>query len=139
MAILSHAMQEQVWTFLRIYTPDTNLFLAQPLELRSPVPFPARGLGRMPVHHGKSMQRKLPSRRSKWLAAQPPYHPTGGPGSGARAAVGGAGTATAIPAHRSQSLGCPGRAALDARISWPLRRTSSLVFAFACNHKWVLV
>ena len=72
MAILSHAMQEQVWTFLRIYTPETHLFfLAQPLELLSPVPFPARGLGRMPVHHGKSMQRKLPSRRSKWLAAQP--------------------------------------------------------------------
>ena len=106
MAILSHAMQEQVWTFLRIYTPDANLFfLALPLELLSPVPLPARGLGRMPVHHGKSMQRKLPSRRSKWLAAQPPYHPTGGPGSEALTAVGRAGTATAIPAHRSQSLG----------------------------------
>ena len=72
MAILSHAMQEQVWTFLRIYTPEANLFfLALPLELLSPVPLPARGLGRMPVHHGISMQRKLPSRRSKWLAAQP--------------------------------------------------------------------
>ena len=72
MAILSHAMQEQVWTFLGKYTPEANLFfLALPLELLSPVPLPARGLGRMPVHHGISMQRKLPSRRSKWLAAQP--------------------------------------------------------------------
>ena len=64
MAFLTHAMQaNQVWTFLGRYTPETLFILAHPPELRSPVLLPAKGLGRMPEHHGKSMQRRLPARK----------------------------------------------------------------------------
>ena len=141
MAFLTHAMQaNQVWTFLGRYTPETLFILAHPPELRSPVLLPAKGLGRMPEHHGKSMQRRLPARNLfRWLAAQPPNHPSGGSGRGTRVALGRTGTATAIPAHRSQSLGWPGRGALAARISWPLVRTSARVSSLAFSQRWVFV